>query len=115
MREISRDPKTPASVNVRASAREPTTDPIVGVPLTLTAITPQPKHRLVAIGDSLAQGFQSGAIFRTDLSFPNLIARELGLGDKFRYPRYGGPGGLPLNIEHVVHRLEHKLGNRIAW
>lgn len=52
-----------------------------------------PRHRLVAIGDSLTHGFQSGAVFNTDLSYPAIIAKELGWFDEYRYPRYGGHGG----------------------
>ncbi len=37
------------------------------------------KHRLVALGDSLIQGFMSGAVFATDLAYPALVAREMGL------------------------------------
>jgi hypothetical protein len=37
--------------------------------------------KLVAIGDSLTQGFQSLAISRTDLSFPAMIAERMGLLD----------------------------------
>ncbi|MGK7877493.1 MAG: hypothetical protein AB4426_30585 [Xenococcaceae cyanobacterium] len=33
--------------------------------------------KLVAIGDSLTQGFQSGSISKTDLSYPAMIARCL--------------------------------------
>jgi hypothetical protein len=53
----------------------------------------------VAIGDSLTHGFQSAAIFNTDLSHPAIIAYEMGMLDRFRFPRYDGHGGLPLNIE----------------
>ena len=38
----------------------------------------RPRHRLVTIGDSITQGFMSGAIFRTDLSWPAIVADELG-------------------------------------
>ena len=115
MRDIKRDPKTPASVNVQASAREPVTDATLGISVASPAGLETPKHRLVTIGDSLTQGFQSGAVYRTELSFPRLIARELGWADSFRYPRYSGPGGLPLNIEYVVRRLEQALGQEVDW
>jgi len=32
-------------------------------------------HRLVCLGDSVTQGFKSGAIFQPKLSFPAIIAR----------------------------------------
>ena len=56
--------------------------------------------KLVAIGDSLTQGVQSGAIFNTQLSFPALIADAMGLNvsNEFRGPRFPG-SGLPFNIE----------------
>src|SRR4051794_3570065 len=47
------------------------------------------KHRLVALGDSLTQGFMSGAIFATDLAYPALIAAEMGLDPSgFRVPGF---------------------------
>ena len=73
-----------------------------------------PKHRLVTIGDSLTHGFQSGAIYNTDLSYPAIIARELGWFDSYRYPRYGGAGGLPLNLEYILRDLEHRYGAHIS-
>ena len=44
----------------------------------------QLKHRLVVIGDSLSHGFQSGAIFNTELSYPAIIAHELGWFHEYR-------------------------------
>ena len=66
----------------------------------------RPKNRLVTIGDSLTHGFMSAAIFRTDLSWPAIVAYELGLvwrpgrggtGDRVQVPLPGlrasdGPG-----------------------
>jgi len=76
----------------------------------------EPRHRLVVIGDSLTHGFQSGAVFNTDLSYGAIIAYELGWLDRFRYPRYSGQGGLPLNIELLLRDLEGRLGSTIsAW
>jgi hypothetical protein len=115
MRVISRDPKTPASVDVRGSARAPVTDPTLGIPSPPLRLPAPVRQRLVTIGDSLTQGFQSGAVFHTELSFPRLVANELGWSDTFRFPRYPGAGGLPLNIEYVVRRLEQNFGDRIAW
>lgn len=114
MRQVTRDPKTPASVEVKDSARAPVTDPTLGIPSPELAPAPA-RQRLVALGDSLTQGFQSGAVFHTELSFPRLIARELGWGDAFRFPLYPGAGGLPLNIEFVVRRLEQVFGDHSAW
>lgn len=109
-----RDPATPASVKIRTEARQPETDPRVGV-----AVAPPDgkgaAHRLVTIGDSLTQGFQSGAIYNTQISYPRIIAWEMGWSEQFRYPRYGGPGGLPINIEFIIRRLESHFGDKIDW
>ena len=67
--------------------------------------------RLVAIGDSLTQGFQSLAITHTDLSYPAMIAGCMDLGlDEFRLPNFRGSGGLPCSIEWLARRLEERYG-----
>src|SRR5436309_6513161 len=103
--ELPLPPGTPDEVVERAKlpSRVPTFDPTLGVPVE-PATRGVPRNRLVAIGDSLSQGFQSGAIYNTDLSYPAIIAAEVGWTG-YRYPRYGGPGGLPLNIELLVRQL----------
>ena len=73
----------------------------------------QATHRLVAVGDSLTHGFQSGAIHNTHLSYPALIARALGSYDRFQHPSYDRFGGLPLNLEYFLRELEHRFGDRI--
>src|SRR5207244_2212248 len=103
------DPDTPDDVIIRLQARTPETDP------TLQVVVPQqngptPTHRLVSLGDSLTHGFQSGAIFNTDLSYPALIAKELGWYDAFRHPQYRGFGGLGFNIEYLLRELEMRYG-----
>jgi hypothetical protein len=110
-----RDPKTPDDVIVRAEARKPETDPTLGIGLRANR-EGTPRHRLVTIGDSLTQGFQSGAIFNTQISFPALIVGEMGWAE-FRYPTYNTPGdGLPLNIERLTRELEQKVGDRVdVW
>jgi hypothetical protein len=93
--------------------RVPNFDPTLGV----TVSSKQrgiPKNRIVAIGDSLTHGFQSGAIFNTDLSYPAIIAHELGWSEGYRYPRYGGPGGLPFNVELLLRHLEERFGNHLS-
>ncbi len=73
--------------------------------------------KLVAIGDSLTQGFQSGAILRTDLSYPALMAKSFGLKvpSEFPIPSFPG-GGLPLNIEDLLRSMEQTLGREIdTW
>ncbi|WP_241384909.1 hypothetical protein [Rhodococcus sp. CH91] len=103
---------TPESVLARAAAppRIPQFDPTLGIEVS-RAVRGTPPHRLVALGDSVLQGFQSGAIYNTDLSVPAIVAHELGAD--FRYPRYGGPGGLPLNIELLLRRIEERHGSEL--
>src|SRR5215510_9873623 len=109
-----RDPATPASVDVREEAHAPYPDPTCGVPSPPLGVG-TPKHRLVAIGDSITQGFQSGAIFNTQISYPMIIAWEMGWDNFFTYPRYDGFGGLPFNIEYIVRRLEERFGRTTKW
>ncbi len=109
------DSKTPEEVIIRAEPRQPETDPTLGIPVTVNH-QGTPQHRLVAIGDSLTHGFQSGAIFNTDHSYPMLIAKELGWDEHFRHPIYDGPGdGLPLNLENLARQFEQKFGSKIDW
>jgi hypothetical protein len=113
------DRRTPKSVEVKAEAPPPVEDPRLGLPLpaaAFPAVAPPgtPRNRLVTIGDSLTQGFQSGAIFNTDLSWPVIVAWEMGIDEDFRRPRYPGHGGLPLNIEYLLRRLEEKYGSSIG-
>jgi hypothetical protein len=109
---------TPTDVDLQREPRVPEFDPQVAVPGSFTfpaAPEAQPPHRLVVIGDSLSHGFQSGAIYNTDISYPAIIAHELGWSDHYRYPRYGGPGGLPLNIEYLLRDLERRYGEQVDW
>ena len=109
------DAKTPPDVIIRTEARRPETDPTLGIPVTVDR-TGTPRHRLVTLGDSLTHGFQSGAIFKTNLSYPSLIAQELGWQNQFRYPTYNGPGdGLPLNLESLARAIESRFGDKIDW
>ena len=71
-------------------------------------------HRLVCLGDSLTQGFKSGAIFEPSLSFPSIIAWEMGLAEaEFRHPCFSGEGGLPVNIELLLRRLDQEFGHQL--
>jgi hypothetical protein len=109
---------SPDEVKQRANQgpREPVFDPTVGVQIEAPRQESEPRNRLVVIGDSLSHGFQSGAIFNTDLSYPAIIAHELGWSREFRYPRYpGGPGGLPLNVEFLLRDLESKYGKDLSF
>ena len=70
--------------------------------------------KIVFIGDSLTQGFQSGAITKTLWSYPAIIARSFGLnpvttptGDKtdFLVPDFSGANGLPVNLEAILRSM----------
>ena len=113
VRETAVPDNVPDEVKQRAGAetRAPATDPTLGVTVKPRPNGKQaPRHRFVVIGDSLSHGFQSGAVFNTDLSFGAIVAHELGWLDEFRYPRYPGFGGLPFNIEYVLRELEDRFG-----
>ncbi len=108
------DSKTPEDVKIQPEAREPVTDPTLGIPVQVNR-QGTPRHRLVTIGDSLTHGFQSGAIFNTKLSYPAIIAKEMGW-NQLRYPTYNGPAqGLPLNLEHLARQIEKKFGETVQW
>lgn len=68
------------------------------------------KLRLAAVGDSLTQGFQSGAVSKTTWSVPAIVAMALGLGvpGDFVVPHVEGPG-LPLNIERMLRELRPRV------
>ncbi len=106
-------PGTPDEVRrqVARGPREPTVDPTVGIEVPHPPRRGTPPHRLVVLGDSVSHGFQSGAIYHTDISWPAIVARELGWAG-YRYPDYGGPGGLPLNLELLLRRLEERFGSQ---
>lgn len=107
----------PKEVRDRAKSapREPNFDPRLGSnDLALPKRRGTPKHRFVAIGDSLTHGFQSGAVFNTDVSYPAIIAYELGWLGQYRYPRYLGYGGIPLNLELFLRELEAEFGPELS-
>jgi hypothetical protein len=109
-------PGTPPDVEITTEARPPVTDPTLGIPVVLPPPPAAPRHRLVTLGDSLTHGFQSGAVFNTDLSYPAIIAYELGWLDSFRRPGYPGYGGLPINLEYVIRELEKTYGTKLnVW
>lgn len=70
--------------------------------------------RLVTIGDSLTQGFQHGAIRRTEWAFPAMVARALG-PHAFRAPDFNANGGdaLILDLELLLDRLSSDCGTRV--
>jgi hypothetical protein len=63
--------------------------------------------KLFTIGDSISQGFMSGAAAQTELAYSTLISRCMGLEDGYEYPRWDA-GGLPLNMELIMRRLEER-------
>ena len=106
-----REPGTPDDVEIYDEARAPVEDPTLGIKVDLAPAPPAP-HRLVAVGDSLTQGFKSLAIRETQLSYPALIARELGF-DEFRFPTFDDPGGLPLDLEWLFRGMEEECGSEL--
>ena len=111
------DPGTPPEVVVTDQIRPQITDSTLGVPLGvpgpgLPSVPDPPRHRLVTVGDSLTHGMSSGAVFHTNLSWPALVARSLGVG--LVVPTYGGPlDGLPLNIEKLLRELQGRFGDEL--
>lgn len=67
---------------------------------------------LFTIGDSISQGFMSGAAARTDLAYSTLIAKELGVKD-YHFPEWPKEG-LPFNLETIFRRLQRRLGEDIS-
>jgi hypothetical protein len=105
----------PDDVVITSKARRPVWDSTVGIEIPAKPARGTPVNRLVTIGDSLTHGFQSGAIYNTDISYPAIIARELGWYEKFRHPHYPGFGGIPFNIEVMITELEDHFGDKISW
>src|SRR5687767_6163761 len=68
--------------------------------------------KLFTIGDSIPQGFMSGAAARTNLAYSTLIAGCMGLEDGYEYPRWAA-GGLPINLEIILRRLEKQYGDNV--
>jgi hypothetical protein len=87
-------------VRFTTAVRAPVTDPTLGVDV---AHPDRPRrHRLVTVGDSLTQGFAHYAVHESTLSWPALVARQLGI--PFTHPVDHGPGGYPLNLEFLARR-----------
>jgi hypothetical protein len=101
---------------IRTEPAPPHDDPTMGVAVAQAPSDPRASpNRLVTIGDSLTHGFQSGAIFNTSLSWPMIIAWEMGWDRTMRVPAYPGFGGLPLNVEYFLRDVEHRFGDSLAW
>ena len=71
------------------------------------------KHKLVVVGDSLAQGFQNGGIYRTDINFPPFIARCFSPYPNFQQPVFTAQAGIPLNMEVILHGLTDEFGSKL--
>ncbi|MFU8811744.1 MAG: hypothetical protein ACNA78_02185 [Balneolaceae bacterium] len=73
------------------------------------------QYPLVAIGDSLSQGFKNGGIYRTDLSFPAMLARAMGVEKQFEIPSFTAQTGIPINMEMLVRGLSDEVGDTLSW
>lgn len=101
---------------INANPKEPEFDSTLGIIVQKNFSSVTPPHRLVTIGDSLTQGYQSGAIFNTELSYPMTIAWEMGWDRQFRHPApFSAYGGMQSNIEYYLRHLENRFGDRIDW
>lgn len=66
------------------------------------------------MGDSMAQGFKNGGIYRTDLSFPAMLARAMGDAVQFDMPSFSAQAGIPINMEVLIRGLEEEMGSEIT-
>lgn len=73
------------------------------------------RHKLAVMGDSISQGFQSSAIYRTELSFPAMLASALDPSFEFRQARFSVRGGIPLNLEFLLRTLERSGPPSLDW
>ena len=70
------------------------------------------RNRHLTIGDSLTHGFQSGAIYNTRLSWPMMVAYEIGCDSTYRFRQTSEAGQLdefPTEIFIIRHE-----DNRVA-
>ena len=61
-------------------------------------------EHLFTIGDSISQGFTSGAAAESEATYSSNIARVLKI-QSYQYPKWP-KFGLPLNIEFALRKLE---------
>lgn len=107
--------QVPEDVEVRTAPAEPYDDPTMGRRLDVEREAAEAPNRLVVIGDSVSHGVLSGAVWRTGLTWPALLARALGISS-FRRPVYEGPGpGLPVNVESLVRLVGERFGAELSW
>jgi hypothetical protein len=72
------------------------------------------KHKLVVFGDSLAQGFKNGCIYRTDINFPSFIAQCFNPLPDFQQPTFTAQAGIPLNLEVILRGIADEFGPNIS-
>jgi hypothetical protein len=70
--------------------------------------------KLVVIGDSISQGFLSGSISETQLSYPAMLAKCIQVND-FKAPDFSGKGGIPVNLETLHRLLADRYGEKINF
>ena len=117
MSDVAKREPIPADLEIHYKPRRPEFDPTLSIEVEVDR-SGSPRNRLVTIGDSMTHGFMSGAIFRTDLSWPAIVAFELGSFDSFRRPIYeppNGRGGIPLDIERALRSFEARFGPKLDW
>ncbi|HEY0045159.1 MAG TPA: hypothetical protein VGB44_00440 [Flavobacterium sp.] len=68
--------------------------------------------KLFTIGDSISQGFMSGAAAKTDQSYSTLLSKILG-ASPYDIPLWE-KGGHPIDLETVFRRLQRKLGTDVS-
>lgn len=68
--------------------------------------------KLFTIGDSISQGFMSGAAAKTNQCYSTLLSKILN-ADKYHFPEWE-KDGLPVNLEAVFRRLERRLNTDIS-
>ncbi|MEY9952322.1 hypothetical protein [Leifsonia sp. EB34] len=105
-------------LHIRSEAPEPLTVEQADLGTKLATAPPDGSsrpHRLVVIGGSISQGFQSFAIFNTDHSWPVLAAEAFGFG--ITHPVFADPRhvpGMPLNLEGLARSLNEAFPG-IKW
>lgn len=68
--------------------------------------------KIFTIGDSISQGFMSGAAANTNLSYSTLLAEALGVSD-YRYLDWDDRFKTKIDLERIFRSLEKKYGSNI--
>lgn len=61
----------------------------------------------------MALGFKNGGIYRTDLSFPAILANMIDKNCCFDLPSFTAQAGIPINLEILVRSIAEKFGDDI--